>query len=184
MAAPMDDEKAKKQARARARRKARNRDAAITDLYKPLEEWDDEELARGRPRAEDGTFRGVAPKWISRQIHEEAVRRFKEEATSNMRALVPKALDTIQQLIMDDSTDENGKPLVPPSVRLEAAKWTVEHLIGKPTQRQEIDISVRLQSILGAAMVTPGTDGQLMPAIDAESWEVDDEETTVGAGDD
>lgn len=182
MAATKEDKsekKRKKQERAKARRQAKYREQALVNLYKPIEEWDDEELARGRPRAADGSFRGKAPTWVSRQLHEEAVRRFKDVASSDMRALVPTALKTIEFLLTSDGTDDNGKPLVPPSVRLEAAKWTVEHLVGKPTQRQEIDISVRLQSILGNAMVTPGEDGTMMPSvIDAESWESEETQET------
>ena len=46
--------KAKKNARARARKKLKKglaiTDEALKELYKPIEEWDMEELARGRPR--------------------------------------------------------------------------------------------------------------------------------------
>jgi hypothetical protein len=50
----------------------------LAAMYKPLEDWDLEELARGRPRAQDGTFRGRSTGWINRETHEEAMKRFKE----------------------------------------------------------------------------------------------------------
>lgn len=163
-----------KQIRARARRKARNRDAAIKALYRPIDEWDEEELARGRPRAEDGTFRGSAPKWISREIHEEALKRFKDYSQSELQALVPRALATIEMILTSEETDEKGRSFVPMATKLDAAKWVVEHLVGKPTQRTELDISVKLQAVLASALVTPDAAGELQPAIDAEAWEDED----------
>lgn len=189
-AARTPEEKAAKQARARARRQVSKRDEAISQLYKPIEEWDGEELARGKPRSADGSFRGPAPKWISRAMHEEAVRRFKDEASSDMRALVPLALTTVEQILTSTELDDRGKPVVPAGVRLEAAKWTVEHLVGKPTQRTEMDISVKLQGILANVMVnveeveegSAGVRKQLMPAMEVESWDLDEGPDGLGEG--
>lgn len=175
MAVTTEESKRAKQTRAKARRKVQRRDAALKELYKPIEEWDNEELARGRPRDHEGKFRGRPPGWVSRSIHEEAVRRFTEVSQSDMRALVPTAIATVRILLYNDEVDEKGKLVVPPSVKLQAAQWVVEHLVGKPTQRIEQDISVRLQGILATALVQPGQDG-MIPAIDVESWVQDEDE--------
>jgi hypothetical protein len=70
-----------KQIRARARRRAKRAEMMSEEefqaLYKPVDEWDLEELSRGRPRNAKGEFRGPAPKWITRDIHERAMERFK-----------------------------------------------------------------------------------------------------------
>jgi hypothetical protein len=172
------EKKKAKQARAKARRKARLRDKAVQELYKPLEEWDEDEMAHGRPKAADGTFRGRDPKWITRQVHEEAIRRFKDLSQAELRAIVPEALKQLRTIVTCDDTDEDGKRLVPMSTKLDAIKFTVEHLLGKPTARVEMDISARLQAMLGVALVNP--DGQ--PAISVQSWEQsDDEEEPDGA---
>lgn len=174
-----EDKKAAKRKRAKLRRQAKHRDVALSELMKPVEEWDDEELARGRPKASDGSFRGSTPQWVSRQIHEEAVKVFTERAQGSLRGLVPMALETIEYIIQNKDTDEDGKPLVPMSTKLDAAKWAVEHLVGKPTQRVQADISVRLQAVLAHALVQPGQEGQMgmVPAIDVESWEQSNEES-------
>lgn len=173
-----DEKKAEKRRRQKARRRSKDLERRISEEWynKPMEEWDNEELARGRPRAADGTFRGSAPKWVSREIHEEAVRRFTNHATAELRGIVPKALETIVKLITDDSADENGKPYVPASVKLQASQWVVEHLVGKPTQRIEADISVKLQGILSKVMVSPDEHGGYKPAIDVVSWTEDPDE--------
>jgi len=149
-----------KQIRARARRKAtkhqRIAQSELETLYKPLEEWDMEELARGRPRASDGTFKGRPPAYISREVHEKAMERFRDMVRGEMQIHTVSALKLLGNIIDNDETDDRGKPLVNASTKLEAVKFLLEHVVGKPKQPVEADISVKLQGILGAALVTPG----------------------------
>jgi hypothetical protein len=183
------DTKKKKQARARARRAAKKGHRkgvmkSIAVAYKPLEEWDEEELARGRPRDANGQWRGADPAWVPRAVMEEAISRFTELAQGEMRALVPKALAMVEFILDNNEVDEKGRSLVPYATKLDAAKWTVEHLVGKPKQRMEADISVKLQGLLGAVLVQPGEmemigegdgtagGGGLHPAIESQSWEL------------
>lgn len=153
-----------KQIRARARRKAekarRNGKAIMSDvefeaLYKPVEEWDLEELARGRPRNVDGDFRGRKPKWITREVHERAMEVFIEVTKGEMGALAPTALDSLRWVLSSDETDDRGKPIVPASAKNQAAMFLLEHVVGKPKQHIQQDISVKLQGILGSVMVNP-----------------------------
>jgi hypothetical protein len=158
-----------KQIRARARRrgnKAKRRGRTgkpgqiitpqeMEALYKPLDDWDLEELARGRPRALDGSFRGRSPEWITRETHEEAMKRFKDVVRREMNSQGVTALETVQWIITNQDTDERGKPLVPAATKLQASQMLLEHIVGKPTQRVEQDISVKLQGILGAVMANP-----------------------------
>lgn len=152
----------KKQLRARARRDSRKAGEALALMGRPIEEWDDEELARGRPRAADGTFKGRAPEWISREVHENAVERFRQIVRDKMNSHTVQALQVLGSLLDSEEFDEKGKPLVPASTKAEIAKWMVEHVLGKPTQRMEQDISVRLQAVLASSTMMPGS--AVMPA--------------------
>lgn len=143
----------KKQIRARARRHARISEAEFDKLYKPIAEWDEEELARGRPRAADGSFRGKSPSWITREMHEQAMARFKGIVEGKMRRETVTALGVIHQILESEDVDDKGKPVVNASTKMDAAKFLIEHVVGKPTQRQEVDISVRLQALLATATV-------------------------------
>lgn len=149
-----------KQIRARARRRIK-RNEVVSDeeldyLYrKPIEEWDLEELAKGRPRNAKGHFKGPAPSWVSSTVHEEAMTRYTAAVKSDMRSTTVDALTVLKQIITNEDTDEKGKPFVPASTKLDAAKFLLEHVVGKPTQRIESDISVKLQGILGQVMVNP-----------------------------
>ena len=172
-----------KQIRARARRRNKIDAVELAQLYKPLEEWDPEELARGRPRAKDGTFKGKAPAFIDRALHEEIVRKFETIVRTEMNRSTVEALDFLDKLFKNDEEDERGRPVVSASTKLDAAKFLIEHIVGKPKQRVEQDISVTLQAMLATAMVNPSQTQQgqfeLAPGyIEAESWEEDDEDGT------
>lgn len=193
-------QKTKKQIRTRARRHGKIAASEFELLYKPLDMWDEEELARGRPRAIDGSFRGRAPNWITREMHEEAMSRFKHIVEGRMRGETVGALDMIHQIITSEDEDDKGKPIVAASTKLDAAKFLIEHVLGKPKQRQEVDISVRLQGLLAVATAGPVNGGAAELAagevtsyadafgglegapddpdavIDGDAWEDDDDE--------
>jgi hypothetical protein len=124
-------------------------------MVKPIDEWDLQELARGRPRASDGSFRGPKPRWITRAVHEQSMERFKAAIKSDMNATTVDAMTAIQGILGNDDVDDKGKPIVPASTKLDAAKFLIEHVIGKPKQQLEADVSVQLQSILAVVMANP-----------------------------
>lgn len=172
-----------KQIRARARR-GRATEEDLAKLYKPVDEWDMEELARGRPRDVGGGFRGKAPNYITRAVHEECVRRFQEMVRTEMNQTTVEALKILDMMLRNEETDDKGRPMVPAATKADISKFLIEHVIGKPTQRQEVDISVKLQSILSQATVTV-TDGEFQPGLpmgvpgsvmEADSWEADEED--------
>lgn len=170
-----------KQIRARARRGTATPEE-VASLHKPVEEWDLEELARGRPRDSGGGFRGAAPDYITRQVHEECVRRFGQMVKTEMNKTTIEALTVLDNLLKNEETDEKGRPVVAAATKADISKFLIEHVVGKPTQRQEVDISVRLQAILAASTVTVGEGGFLpglpqgTPVMEAQSWEVEDDD--------
>lgn len=171
----------KKQIRKRLRKHGKVVKEDLQLLYggRSIEDWDYEELARGRPRGVDGGFHGPAPAWIDRALHEQIVRRFETIVREEMNAHTVHALDVISKLLLDESVDEKGKPLTGSSTKLDASKFLIEHVIGKPKQRTETDISVKLQGILGHAIVNPTEDGSYALTsgyVEAQAWEDDDPE--------
>jgi hypothetical protein len=81
-----------------------------------------------------------------------------------MNANTVDAIDVIRWVMMNNEVDDKGKPIVPASTKLDAAKFLMEHIVGKPTQRIENDVSVKLQAILGVAMANPAQ--ALMPGTE------------------
>jgi len=178
----------RKQARARARRAMKKKGILEVDgLYKPIAEWDSEELARGRPRDKNGNFQGKAPAFISRELHEEAMSRFRQFIRDGMNVNTNIAIKTIQDILESKEVDENGKPVVSAATKLEASKYLIDHLLGKPKQRVETDISVKLQGLMATVMVTPdalpaqiGSWNQTSPraieeAIEDAEWSEEDD---------
>lgn len=152
---PRELSKDPRQKRARAKRAAKKLRAEIAELHKPIEEWDEEELAMGRPRNKKGDFRGRPPQWITPEICDAARKRHRELVVGRLGSLVEPSLDRLREILDDDSTDDNGKPVVPASVKVDISKYLIDRLLGKPKQEIEGDISIRLQALLGVAMVNP-----------------------------
>jgi hypothetical protein len=149
-----------KQIRSRARRKMKRNeymsDQEMEYLFrKPVEDWDLEELAHGRPRNSKGHFTGPNPKFVTAEMHERAMEKYTAAVKTGMRVATVDALGLLKELITSEATDDRGKPLVAASTKLDAAKFLLEHVVGKPTQRIESDVSVKLQGILGQVMVNP-----------------------------
>ena len=145
-----------KQIRARARRTKRMSKEEFEALYKPVEEWDEEELARGRPRDRSGHFRGPPPQWLTREVHEKAMERFKHIIRLEVNELGSVAMGVIRNIMVDEEVDSRGKWRTPASARLQAAQLMLEHIIGKPVQHMEQELSVRMLAVLADATVGPG----------------------------
>lgn len=152
-----------KQIRTRARRRAARKHQPkmfaaelVAYGYKPLEEWDMEELAAGKPKDANGHLRpGPGPKWLTRDIQERSLEIFKDRIRGEMREHTVAAVKTLRKLMDSEEEDERGKPIVPASAKIDVAKFLVEHLIGKPTQPVQADVSVKLQGILASVLVQP-----------------------------
>ena len=87
-----------------------------------VEELDDEELARGYPRAEDGSFRG-RPAVIPTIVHQRIQRELFARAGERLRANLLDATESMTKIAVD--------PEVDPNVRIRAAQWVVERIMGK-----------------------------------------------------
>jgi hypothetical protein len=95
---------------------------ALLDGTIDVADLDEEELARGYPRAADGSFRG-APVVIPRAIHNRMIRELFDRAGAKLRENLTGAVETMTQIALDKNND--------PKVRLDASKWIVERLMGK-----------------------------------------------------
>lgn len=156
----------------------------IEILYqKPLDQWDNEELARGRPRNADGGFQGRPPSWITPTLVKEAKRRLLNETFGKMAGHVDLAIQTVVKLITSEEVDEKGKPIVDARTKLAASTFILEHVIGKPENRLEITSDDATRQVLASAIVLD--DGR--PQGHLEVWEgevVEDDDPELNSGDD
>lgn len=170
-----------KQIRRRAQRAGKKANKEYHRLYKPVAEWDNEELARGRPRSKDGYFSGPKPKWVTREIHEEALRRFTEQTKAEMRTMVGSSLYLLKAIIEDDQMvyDDEGQPIrhmTPASTKLDAAKFLLEQVLGKPKQHVEGDLQVQIAHILAGSVLNVEAEDIIELTAGEDEEEEDDEE--------
>jgi len=155
-------------------------------MGKPVEEWDIEELAKGRPRSKNGQFNGMRPTWITTEVHEKTMDRFKELVRSDLNSVTVKATQVLGDLLDNDNVDERGRPEVPWGVKADVSKFLIEHLLGKPKQEVTADISVKLQGVLAAALVMPEdlTSGYIPSSShrDVVDADIEEEEDVADAG--
>lgn len=152
----MPDEQ--KNARHRARRKVAKADisAEIAAMYdKPIEEWDDEEITRGRPRGRDGTFRGRSPAYLAPTLMVERQRRLRQLMSDDLGTYAADALRVIHSVMMDDRCDDEGKSIVPASVRVDAAKYLVDQFIGKAKVSVDVNEHNPLMDLMAGVLVNP-----------------------------
>lgn len=151
----------RRQVRRRAERKLKKgmhlTDEEMEVLFRPLAEWDLEELKRGRPRDVHGKFTGKTPVGFLRG---EMVEKIREELQKRVRGrldhLTVEATTAVQDLLDNNEVDGRGRPVVPASVKMRAAEFVIDHMLGKPTQRVETDLSAKLLGVLSDVMVSPG----------------------------
>lgn len=172
-----DVEKLSKKPAAIRQRLRRNKNIIMEDLemyqevtgngtYKPVEEWDFEELQKGKPRNADGGFKGRKPKWISPLIQEEISRRLREGVMDKIHEHAGAAVAVLVELLQDE---ENGR------LRYDAAKLLLEYIAGKPEARVAIRGNVTLEHLLADVVVLD--DGSpAHPVIDGQFEEADDDD--------
>lgn len=151
----LNDADHKKQIRRRVRRRGKMTKAEFDVLYKPIEEWDVEELARGRPRDKNGGWKGRPPSWITRQMHENILGQFSKVLKGKMNVRAITALKVMTTAMENDDVDPRGRPIVPWSVRLDAAKFLLEHVVGKPTVHVEADVNHKIVAMLASVSASP-----------------------------
>lgn len=173
--APLSDKPSA--ARARLRKNAAKTERDMEILYeKPIADWDMEELAKGRPRNKAGTFTGPRPKWITPVILREAQTRLRTLTQQELAVFAGDAVKVMTDLMKDDSVDLDGKPSVPPGIRLSAATYVLDQIIGKPTQHVEVQGNVVLESLLATVLVVDDSGKEAHPVIDGTVVEDDEED--------
>jgi hypothetical protein len=146
----------RKELRKTAAKLEENMRERIDQMYeKPVDEWDWEELSKGQPRLEDGSFPKGRPKWITPAIQAEVQRRMRALSEQELMTHARQAIITLSDLMTDNDYDDFGKPVVPASVKLQSAQYILNHVIGTPKARVEMSQSNPLVELMGGILVNP-----------------------------
>ena len=132
---------------------------AIAEGILALDDWDDEELVRGFRRNRNGRF-GKAPKYIPREIQQEAFRRLVQRGERKMRDAYVRTIENLVDLAYHATSEK---------VRLEAQKELLNRVVGKVPDTMHVSIEAKpWEGLLADAMVPVSE----VPVIDLD---VDDE---------
>lgn len=148
-----------------------------TGGIKPIEDWDLAELAHGMPRHSDGKFRGVRPSWITPEVTREIKKRLYNETFAMIGSNADLAVQTIIKLMTSDEVDFRGKPLVDARTRLDAAKYVIDHILGKAEKIVTFDATDGVREMFAAAIVLE--DGFPQGHLEIEGEVVEDTELTA-----
>lgn len=150
------------------------RTADLLDDPASVEEWDDEELARGRRRDKNGRFTGRDPVVVPTHVYHEVVRRSIRRAQLTLHdggteAATVKAIQTLVAIMSSEAADEKA--------RVAAAKIIIDRGLGK--ESTNVEVTVRPPAFLGviqAGLVALPSGSDDSDIIDAEVIEEGDVE--------
>jgi hypothetical protein len=134
-------------------------DRLIAESVLDLEDWDNEELIRGYRRNRSGRF-GEPPKYISREIQQEAFRRLIGRGERKMKQAYIEAVEQLVKLARSANSEKT---------RLEAIKVLMERVVGKVPDIVHVSQEAPWEAMLADAIVplseaipfelTPNDDG-------------------------
>jgi hypothetical protein len=116
---------------------------AIAEGILTLDDWDDEELVRGYRRNRSGKF-GAAPKYVPREVQQEAFRRLVSRGERKMRAAYMKTIENLVSLAHDASSEK---------VRLDAQRELLNRVVGKVPDRMLVAREEPWEGILADSLV-------------------------------
>jgi hypothetical protein len=130
---------------------------------KPVEEWDFDELQRGRPRLPSGKFSKVRQDWVTPIMRLEAQRRLEQCTHEELGRYAGSAIEVMVDLM------QNARVEI---VRYNAAKYVLDQVMGMPTARVHVEANVQFQDMLADVIVNhDGTSSDDVIDLDESEWE-------------
>lgn len=126
----------------------RGRYAELLSGKLKIEDLDDEEVAAGRLKAADGTFRGRPPVVIPAELVQAMRREWLSRAEDKLRnALLEKGIGTLTELAGSDRID--------PAVRLRAATILMERVMGKVPDKIQLAAEDPVETLFRNILADP-----------------------------
>jgi hypothetical protein len=120
-----------------------------------VQDLDDEELARGYPRAEDGTFRGRPPMMIPRVMQDEMTRRLLSRGQEVLKQSYIKAMENLTNIASDPNVDA--------ATRARTSQYLVERLAGKTPEVIHVAAEDPVESLFKSILADPLGKGEMVP---------------------
>lgn len=101
----------------------------------PLDELDNEELARMQVRDKRGTFIGMPPRIVPRELAQAHARELVMRNDKLIREMVLKATQVFDDVMQDDEADNRDK--------MAAARYVLERFLGKIPDKVEVTAEIK-----------------------------------------
>lgn len=126
----------------------RGRYAELLSGKLSVEDLDDEEVAMGRLKAADGTFRGRPPVVVPAELVQAMRREWLSRAEDKLReALLERGIGTLTELAGSDRVD--------PAVRLRAAQALIERVMGKVPDKIQLAAEDPVEALFRNILADP-----------------------------
>jgi hypothetical protein len=113
-----------------------------------VEDLDDEELAQGRLKAADGTFRGRPPLVVPSELVQSMRREWMSRAEARLReALLGSGIKVLVEISSDTTIDAG--------VRLRAAQTIIERTMGKVPDKVQISAEDPVEALFRGILADP-----------------------------
>lgn len=116
-----------------------------------VSELSPEELARGRLKNADGSFRGAPAKWVPAEFHKECIRELMRRGKVLYQENYIAAIEAMTQVATTPSVDVGQ--------RIRAAQFVIERIEGKVPERLEVGVSEPWQEMLAGIVATVPVEG-------------------------
>jgi hypothetical protein len=150
--------------------------AAIMYDGASLEDWDDEELLRGRRRSKNGKFSGRAPRIVPAALHHELTRRRFQRSYALMADSLVDAAMMLRAVVNDEEASY--------AYRIRAAEVMFERVVGRPREHISLDVAADGTAPAWQVALAQGIVGSLdqLKEVEkrAESDEPDDDDVVDG----
>ena len=126
-----------------------------------------EELARGRLKNADGTFRGAPAHWVPAEFHKECVRELMRRGKTLYQENYIASIEAMTLIATN--------PAVEPKDRIKAAQFVIERIEGKVPERLEIGTTEPWQELLAGVVATVDPNAVQMRAFSEATGERSEE---------
>lgn len=129
-----------------------------------IEDWDDDELRRGRRKDKNGRFTGRDPVVVPTNCYRELLRRQLRTAEVSLASNLNEAAVALAAIIKSPMAEDKDK--------INAAKILIDRVMGKAPERLQVSTDTPLFQVVLAGGIVPGAALEEDDIIDVESEEL------------
>jgi len=141
-----------------------------------LDDWDIEELIRGRRRGTDGSFKGRPPVVVPREIHDELAKRVKQDVAHQLRGIAAEYIEPVLRAVMENPGGIAPEQVPGLTLQLKAAQDLMDRFVVGRQEKVEVSGTLRHETLIQNVTIDRSLDEESDEIEDAEivdEWDED-----------